>query len=98
MVAEARVSEPAPTTLALAGALVFDTVSGALRQARDCVRDGRHETLDLDGVTAVDSAGLACVLAIMAAARRHGGALRVVHLPDDLAALARVCEVESLLA
>ncbi|HET7268999.1 MAG TPA: STAS domain-containing protein [Oleiagrimonas sp.] len=94
---EIRVSEPEPATLALAGSLVFDTASEALRHIRERMDKGRHDTLSLDGVTAVDSAGLACVLAIMATARRHGGSLHVTHVPDDLMALARVCEVESLL-
>lgn len=95
---EVRVSEPQPATLALAGSLVFDTAADALRRAREYVKQRRHDTLDLSGVTAVDSAGLACVLAVMASARRHGGSLRVAHVPDDLAALARVCEVGPLLA
>ncbi len=65
---------------------------------RDALAGAHHDVLDLGGVARVDSAGLACVLAVMAAARRNGGSLRVVHPPEDLLALARVCEVESLLA
>ncbi len=94
---EARVSERDPATLAVDGELVFDSAANALRQAGEALKTKPHDTLDLAGVTAADSAGLACVLAVLADARRRGSRLRVVNLPDGLNALARVCEVEPLL-
>lgn len=94
---EVRLDDRAPSTLAVSGDLVFDTAARALSGARDALSGARHDVLDLGGVARVDSAGLACVLAMMAVARRNGVALRVAHPPEDLVALARVCEVESLL-
>jgi phospholipid transport system transporter-binding protein len=44
-----------------------------------------------------DSAGLACVVALAAAANRAGRRLRVVALPEGLRALAEVCGVAALL-
>lgn len=93
---ELRVSHEAPATLAMAGALVFDNAAEALRHARGLLCKDHHDCLDLGGVTAVDSAGLACVVAVMAAARRKGDTLSVARIPDSLAALARVCEVDAL--
>jgi len=87
-----------PATLAVTGALVFDSAAHALKQADELLKKTPHDTLDLAGVTATDSAGLACVLAVLATARRQGGKLRVVNMPASLNALARVCEVGPLLA
>lgn len=94
---DARVERRAPATLVLGGALVFPTVTNVLRRAGECLREGHHDTLDLRDVTSADSAGLACVLAVMATARRLGQQLQPVHVPADLASLAQVCEVDALL-
>jgi phospholipid transport system transporter-binding protein len=92
------VRRAAPDTLAVSGALVFDNAAVALAQADDMITDTPCGTLDLAGVSRADSAGLACVLSMLATAHHHGGALRVVNLPAGLRALARVCEVDTLLA
>jgi phospholipid transport system transporter-binding protein len=54
-------------------------------------------TIDCQGVTASDSAGLAVLLDWLAAARSQGRSLRFAHLPPGLAALARISEVNELL-
>ncbi|HEX7112022.1 MAG TPA: STAS domain-containing protein [Mizugakiibacter sp.] len=92
-----QVERPDTDTLALSGALTFATAAGALERAGAALADGAPTRLDLGGVRATDSAGLACVLALLARARRTGRALTVANLPADLRALARVCEVEPLL-
>ncbi|MGA0587030.1 STAS domain-containing protein [Dyella sp. KRB-257] len=84
-------------TLAVSGVLTFDTAHAALRALRDKLAAGVFTALDLAGVERGDSAGLACVLAVLADVRAHGRALTVRHLPDGLRALAQVCEVEDLL-
>src|SRR5699024_3437711 len=94
---EVRVSRADPATLEVAGSLVFDNVVTALAPADALLRQRPHETLDLSAVTRVDSAGLACVLAILALARRDHSALVVRHAPADLLALAKVCEVSQFL-
>lgn len=54
-------------------------------------------TIDCQGVTASDSAGLAVLLDWLAAARAQGRSLRFTHLPQGLAALGRISEVNELL-
>lgn len=85
-------------TLAVSGVLTFDTAHAALRALRGKLAAGVFTSLDLAGVERGDSAGLACVLAVLGDVRAHGRALTVHHLPDGLRALAQVCEVEDLLA
>lgn len=53
--------------------------------------------LDLGGVARVDSAGLACVLALVAGASRDGHELRIRNWPAGLPALAEVCGVAEML-
>ena len=84
-----------PDTLALSGALSFATAAQALRQCRE--RAGAATTLDLAGVTAADSAGLAVLLALARDARAVGRPLVIAHAPDSLRALAQLAEVDRLL-
>lgn len=84
-------------TLALRGLLTFDTAHAALLALRERLRGGSVSQLDLAGVERSDSAGLSCVLAVLADSRGNGHPLGVRHLPEGMRALARVCEVESLL-
>jgi phospholipid transport system transporter-binding protein len=93
-----RVDAGAADTLALSGALVFATAGEALAEAGAALARGRQTRLDLAGVTGADSAGLACVLALMADAHGRGRDLRVLNLPVGMRALAVVSEVDGLLA
>ncbi|MDO1529064.1 STAS domain-containing protein [Fulvimonas sp. R45] len=86
-----------PGTVAVSGTLSFATAAAALGELNAALAGGRHQ-LDLAGVSACDSAGLACVLAVLAEAARHGRAVRVLNAPAGLRALARVCGVEPMLA
>lgn len=63
----------------------------------DALRAGDCLQLDLAGVRNCDSAGLACVLAVLAEARRRGQAVGLQHVPAGLRTLARVSGVEALL-
>lgn len=84
-------------TLELSGALTFATAARAFAEGTRALAAGAQTRLDLGGVTRVDSAGLACVLGLAAAASRAGRRLGVVHWPEGLRALAAVCDVETLL-
>ncbi|MGH8164545.1 MAG: STAS domain-containing protein [Rhodanobacteraceae bacterium] len=97
--AEARVhcKNPDSNTLALSGALTFATAANALAEAGRALAAGMQTRLDLAGLSGADSAGLACVLALIADASRAGRRLIVVNLPEGLRALAQVCGVETLL-
>jgi phospholipid transport system transporter-binding protein len=87
----------ASDTLALSGALTFVTAQHVLAQAQAAIAGRAPATLDLAGVDRADSAGLACVLAILASASQAGSRPRVVALPEGLRALARVSDVEMML-
>lgn len=81
----------------VSGALTFANAAAALEDMTAAVaRDGRG-TLDLAGVTHSDSAGLACVLAVLARAAEQGRKLSVRNIPEGMHLLASVCEVECLM-
>ncbi len=88
-----------PGVLGVSGVLSFDTATAALQAIQAALPEGAagHQ-LDLAGVRHSDSAGLACVLAAVAAAARRGQALQVTHMPAGMRTLARVCEVDQLIA
>lgn len=88
-----------PATLGVGGELSFDTAAAALQAIQSALADGSAASrLDLAGVLRSDSAGLACILAVMAGAARRGRPLQVVHMPAGMQALAQVCEVDRLIA
>lgn len=90
--------EAADGRLRLRGELTFATAARAYEQGlRLLSDDAALRQLDLGDLSVADSAGLACVLALMAAARRQGRELAVERLPDGLRALARVSDVDELL-
>lgn len=95
--ASVRCEEIDRDTLALSGALTFATAAHALAEAGRSLARGVQTKLDLSGLHHADSAGLACVLALIAEASRAGRRLAVCNLPEGLRALARVCDVEPLL-
>ena len=93
------IREPAGGRLELAGALTFATA----RQAR---RDGlrllsgssvREMEVDCGGITASDSAGLTVLLDWLSFAKREGRSLRLLKLPEQILAVARISDVEQLL-
>jgi phospholipid transport system transporter-binding protein len=95
-----RLSAAGDGRMALAGSLTFATARSALDLGERTISAGRGEALEVDcaGVTAADSAGLAVLLEWLRAAKIAGRRLRFSHLPPGLVALARISEVEQLLA
>lgn len=92
-----QLTATAPGTLAVSGVLNFDTATAAWQSMRTALDDGAPARLDLAGVRQSDSAGLSCVIAVLAESARRGHALQVVHTPGGMLVLARVCEVDRLL-
>ena len=84
-------------TLGVSGVLSFDTAADAMAAIKAALASGPVTQLDLSGVRHSDSAGLACILAVQAEAHRSGRPLRIQRMPEGMRALARVCEVASLL-
>lgn len=93
-----QIEQSQPDTLALSGALNFGTVTQVLEQAGAIVDRGSIRFLDLAGVRAADSAGLACLLSLLARGGRRGQRPQVRNLPSSLQRLASVSDAEPLLA
>jgi phospholipid transport system transporter-binding protein len=97
--AEFRLAAAAPGTLSAEGPLTFASARQAYEQGATALSRAADAKLEIDcrGVTASDSAGLAVLLAWLSVAKRAGHSLRYARLPQGLAALARISEVEDLL-
>jgi phospholipid transport system transporter-binding protein len=80
------------------GALGFATVSALLPRGSDAIRRGDAAVIDLAGVTDSDSAGLALLIEWLSVAKGAGLGLRYDNVPSQLHQLARLSEVEELIA
>jgi phospholipid transport system transporter-binding protein len=79
------------------GSLHFITVSALLTAGVAAITEGRATVIDLAGVTASDSAGLALLIEWLSVAKAANHALRFENIPSQLKQLARLSEVEELL-
>ena len=83
-------------TLGVSGVLSFATATGAWQAIRSALGDRQLTCLDLAGVRQSDSAGLSCVVAVVAESVSAGRPVQATHIPASMLALARVCEVDRL--
>ena len=82
----------------VSGALTFETVTRLFHDMERRLPDtGPIETVDLDGVSTADSAGLALLLEWQARQRKRGRELAITNAPDNLLRLARLSEAIDLL-
>ena len=79
------------------GSLHFTTVSALLAAGEAAINAGRAAVIDLAGVTASDSAGLALLIEWLSVAKAASRSLRFENIPSQLQQLARLSEVEELL-
>ena len=79
------------------GSLHFSTVSALLTAGVEAIDGGQAAVIDLKGVTASDSSGLALLIEWLSVAKAAGQALRYENIPNQLQQLARLSEVEELL-
>jgi phospholipid transport system transporter-binding protein len=79
------------------GSLHFTTVSTLLPLGVDAIDNGRAAVIDLAGVTASDSSGLALLIEWLSVAKAATRTLRYENIPSQLQQLARLSEVEELL-
>lgn len=82
----------------LAGVLDATTVARLLDQGNEQFAGLPGAQIDLSGVTSTDSAGLALLIEWLRGARERGQVMRFGQLPEQLQALARISEVDSLLS
>jgi phospholipid transport system transporter-binding protein len=92
-----RLDSSVPDAVAVSGTLSFATAAAALAALNVALAQGARRRLDLAAVTNCDSAGLACVLAVLAEASVQGRPVRVSGAPAGLRALAQVSGVAPLL-
>lgn len=79
------------------GRLSFDTVASALEASQKLFSDYHALKLDLSGVTAADSAGVALLIEWVSRARRSKCMLNFLQVPEQVMAIARISDVESML-
>jgi phospholipid transport system transporter-binding protein len=89
----------APGTLSAKGPLTFASARRAYELGVAALARAAAAKIEIDchGITLSDSAGLAVLLEWLSVSKRAGHALRYTQLPEGLAALARISEVEDLL-
>ena len=80
------------------GSLHFTTVSALLTAGVEAISTARAAVIDLGDVVASDSAGLALLIEWLSIAKAAGRGLRFENIPTQLQQLARLSEVEELLA
>lgn len=81
----------------LEGDVGFGTVMHLLHESRHLFENELRVRLDFGGVERINSAGLALVIEWMREARHGGWALELINPPEELHAVARICDVEDLL-
>lgn len=90
-------SKVTPGVLGVIGVLDFSNAAAVLSAMTVSLADRSIAQLDLAGVRHADSAGLSCLVTVMASVAEQGRALRITHMPPGLQALAQVSEVGHLI-
>lgn len=78
------------------GALEFRTVTALLPSGAEAIEEGRATEIDLSGVTASDSAGLALLIEWLSVARAAGRTVRYENIPSQLRQLSALSDVDEL--
>ena len=81
----------------LEGVLDFNTIPGLLAQGDALFRSGQSVTVDMNGVTRSNSAGLGLLLEWLSRAQSGGGSIRFDGVPASLQNIAQLCNVSELL-
>jgi len=93
----AEFARAADGSIHIKGQLTFDSVNAALAAGQGMFARKKRLVIDLKGVEATDSAGLALLVEWVGEAKRAGCKLKLSHVPKQALALARISEVEKLL-
>jgi phospholipid transport system transporter-binding protein len=83
-------------TYALHGAFTYDFVPALWRAGPKFTSEISSVTLDLQGVTRTDSAGLALMIQWLREANRHGIRIQFLNVPRQLLAIAEVSHLDHL--
>ena len=82
----------------VAGVLHVVTVGGLLSEGESAILAGRAQRIDLAGVTASDSSGLALLIEWLSVAKAANQPLHYENIPRQIRELAHLSDVEELLA
>ncbi|HEB95596.1 MAG TPA: STAS domain-containing protein [Sedimenticola thiotaurini] len=93
----ARIVKRQQDELRVEGDLVFETVGPLLSEGVSLFGGGSRITIDLAGVGAIDSAGVALLLEWLSRARERGCSIAFRDVPDALWRIARLSNLDSLL-
>jgi phospholipid transport system transporter-binding protein len=80
------------------GSLHFTTVSAIFAAGVAAIDAARADVIDLAGISGSDSSGLAVLIEWLSVAKAAARPLRYENIPSQLHQLARLSEVEELLA
>jgi phospholipid transport system transporter-binding protein len=80
------------------GVLHFTTVTALLQSGTEAICNGHAAIIDLAAVQDSDSSGLALLIEWLSVAKAAGRGLRYENIPAQLHQLARLSDVEELLA
>ncbi|WP_116808535.1 STAS domain-containing protein [Steroidobacter cummioxidans] len=79
------------------GALNADTATDLLKRSDEAFKGGTALEIDLANVPEGDSAGLALMIEWLRLAKQRQQTIHFKNVPEQIAALARISEVENLL-
>ena len=94
---EPRIVSAEDGRVEIAGDLTFETVAGLRQRGAEVLRGDGDVTLDLNAVTRADSAGLALMVEWLKQTRGKDAGLRVVNMPEQMAAIARMSKLDRVL-
>lgn len=98
MAEKAQIQATAADVASISGDMNFHTVQALSESAEGVLgKDSAIRQLDLAKVKHVDSSGLALLLEWQSLSKKKGHAFQIIHAPDDLVSLARLCEAQDLL-
>ena|SRR5512142_105527 len=87
----------APGNMRVAGNLIFDTVRDVLKQSAQAFVSQGPLSIDLSRVSNADSAGLALLVEWYRLAERNKRKLQFIGAPQQLRALAKISDLETVL-
>lgn len=94
---EARLQAADDGVFTVSGDLTFQTVPRLHGEGGSHLAAGGMRALDLSGVVHTDSAGVALLVDWLRQARRAGGDLRFLHVPEQMRSIVRVSGLERIL-
>lgn len=93
------VSQGADGQITLKGLLTFESVPRVWQETQSLLSQSSQALLQLDlgGVSRSDSAGIAFLIECLRFSRQLGKKINYKHVPEQMLAIVRVCDLEHIL-